>query len=189
MLDPQSISSFINKLTDKKSIKTNQSKSMFEDDTNNIFVNYDDQPLANNDISNDIISDNTLPNDVVRVNKKHDIKADNINVQHKNVLNDEYGGDYDNNIKYINEIMQKIELQKQTEQNEQNEFSKDILFAQNNIDGLRNVLKKARRKSKSKASKKSKKSKASKSKNSKNSKNSRSKKNRKNTRRSAKNKL
>lgn len=181
MLDPQSISSFINKLTDKKSIKTNQSKSMFEDDTNNIFVNYDDisdQPLANNDISNDIISDNTLPNDVVRVNKKHDINADNINVQHKNVLNDEYGGDYDNNIKYINEIMQKIELQKQTEQNEQNEFSKDILFAQNNIDGLRNVLKKARRK-KSKTSKR-------KSKNSKNSR-SKSKKNRRNTkRRSAK---
>ena len=43
MLDPHSINSFINKLTDKKSIKTNQSKSMFEDDANNIFVNYDDQ--------------------------------------------------------------------------------------------------------------------------------------------------
>jgi hypothetical protein len=173
MLDPQSINSFINKLTDKKSIKTNQSKSMFEDDTNNIFVNYDDKPLANNDISNDIISDNTLPNDIVRVNKKHNINTDDINVQHKNVWNNEYGDDgHNDNIKYINEIMQKIELQKQ---NEQNEFSKDILFAQNNIDGLRNTLKKTRRKKSKKKSKKSKNSR------------SKSKKNRKNTeRRSAK---
>lgn len=153
MLDPQSINSFINKLTDKKSIKTNQSKSMFEDDTNNIFVNYDDQLLANNDISNDIISDNTLPNDVVRINKKHDINTDNINVQHKNVQDNNGSNEYDENMKYINEIMQKIDLQKQTEQNEQNEFSKDILFAQNNINGLRNTLKKKRHK-KSKNSKK-----------------------------------